>query len=816
MLESTAQDIRFGWRSMLRARAFTITALLALALGIGGTSAIFSVVDAVLLAPLPLGEPDRIVAILHRTNAPVAPANFLDWKRQSTAFERMGAAEYWTPNVTGGSAPEKIQALRLTADAMVIAGIRPALGRLFLDGEDEPGREYEAVLAWGFWQRRFGGDRTILGHSIHLDGHPYTIVGVMPPRFDYPLFWVHGVELWAPLALGTRAASREGQSLRVLARLAPGVGLTRARAEIARITGALEGVYPGTNRDVHVHPLKELVVGDVRPALLVLLGAVGFVLLLACANVAHMLLARAAAREHEMTIRGALGAGRPRLVRQLLTESLLLGGAGGALGMALAALGVRALVALGGGGLPRAAEIGLDARVVAFTIVTSVATGLLFGLVPATRGSRADFAASLRAGARGAGGGARHRWLRDALVASELALALILLTGAGLAIRTFMALRNVDPGFESRGVVTMTVSFTGAAEAQPGRRVAFMEALLGRIRSLPGVEGASAINHVPVVGDVWGMPLYIEGRSLPKPGDTPVATYRVVLPGYFDAMGIPVRRGRDIAETDRLGAPRVVVVNEFLARRYWPGQDPIGKRITLDRPDSNPSWMTVIGVVKNTIRSDWAAPPAEEIYVPWLQEGQYLTGMGAHVGYMSLVVRAACAPTSPCDPTPLVPAVRNAVWSFDRNLPVAEIWTMSQVEATANARPRFTLVLLAVFAGMALALATVGVYGVMSYAVSHRTHEIGVRLALGAAPRTIVGLVVRDGLRVAIAGAAAGLVGASFLTRSMASFLYAVQPSDPTTFVAVTLVLVGAGGLATYLPARQAARTDPLRALRAD
>ena len=810
------QDIRYGWRALLRARAVTLTALVALALGIGGTSAIFSVVNAVLLKPLPLGDPDQIVAILHRRDNPVAPANFLDWKRRTTSFAQMGAVEYWAPNLTGDGAPEKVQALRLTTDALALARVQPAVGRLFAASEDEPGREYEAVLAWGFWQRRFAGDPHVLGRSITLDGHPYRIVGVMPPRFDFPLFWAHDVQLWAPLALAPRAASREGQSLRVLARLRHGVALSQARAEVASLTTALEREYPGTNRDVTVTPLRDLVVGDVRPALLVLLGAVGFVLLLACANVAHMLLARASARERELTIRVALGASRARIVRQLLTESLLLGTLGGAVGLALAAWGVRALVALGGGGLPRAEEIGLDARVIAFTVVVTVATGLIFGIAPALRASRTKLAAALREGGRGTTAGARQYRLRDVLVASEFALALVLLAGAGLAIRTFLALRDIDPGFDPRGVVTMVVSYTGSSVGSPERRVAFMEDLIDRVDAVPGVARASAINHVPIAGDLWGMSFFVEGRSAPKPGEAPTAAYRVVLPGYFAAMGIPLRAGRDVARSDRLGAPSVVVINEYMARKHWPGESAIGKRISLDRPTATTPWMTVIGVVKNTVRSDWAAPASEEVYVPWLQEGNYLTSTGPHVSYMSLVVRADCGARADCDAASLAPALRAAVWSFDRNLPVAELRTMDRVVSEANARPRFTLVLLAAFAGVALVLAAVGVYGVMTYAVSGRLHEIGVRLALGAEPFAVVRMVVREGMSVALTGAAIGVVGALLLTRSMSGFLYGVRPADPLTFVGVSLVLTGAALVATYLPARRASRTDPLLALRAE
>jgi len=406
--------------------------------------------------------------------------------------------------------------------------------------------------------------------------------------------------------------------------------------------------------------------------------------------------------------------------------------------------------------------------------------------------------------------------MRDLLVASEFALALVLLTGAGLAIRTFVALRDIDPGFSPRGVVSMVISFAGSAEAPPGQRVSFVEQLLDRVRTLPGVERVSAINHAPLVGDQWGLSFYIEGRSVPKIGEAPAATYRVVVPGYFATMSIRMIAGRDVAWTDRMDAPAVVVIDDFMARKYWPGQSAVGKRISFDRPDAGVRWFTVIGVVRNTVRSDWAAPAAEEVYVPWLQERDYMTSGGGHVGYMTLVVRAHCAAASPCDAAPLVPQIRNIVSSIDRDIPVASVRTMNDALATANARPRFTLVVLGVFAGVALFLATIGVYGVMSYAVSRRTQEIGVRLALGAVPSSVIRMVVGEGMTIALTGAAVGIVGAMLLTRTMASFLYGVRPTDPYTFGVVSVLLAAAALGATYLPARRASRTDPLRALRAE
>src|SRR5215203_2609159 len=518
-LDATLQDLRYAAITLVRRPGFTIIAVTALALGIGATTAIFSVVNGVLLRPLPYANPDRLVVLLHGASDPVAPANYLDWKRQSTVFSTMGAAEVWVGNVSG-DVPERAQGLRVTSDVLAMTGIRPLLGRVLRPEDDAPSGEQPVVLSWGYWQRRFAGRPDVLDQRIIIDGASYVVVGVMPRGFDFPMFWATGVQMWAPLPLGERATSRRSSSLRVFARLAPNATLESARAQVATIAANVEKAFPGTNRDVTVTPLATKVVGDVRTALLVLLGAVGFVLLIACANVAHMLLARATARQREMTVRLALGASRARLLRQMLTESVVLALAGGAVGVALAAVGLRMLVALAGHSIPRVDAITLDFRVLAFSGLVSLITGVAFGLVPAVRVSRGEMAAALREGARGSTEGGQRSRLRWMLVGSEIALALMLLTGAGLAIRSFIALRSIDPGFEPRGVLTAALSLTGTAEQPPGRRTAFYQSVLERVRELPGVESASLINHAPITGDNWGTPFRVEGQPKPRPDDT--------------------------------------------------------------------------------------------------------------------------------------------------------------------------------------------------------------------------------------------------------------------------------------------------------
>ncbi|HKG95978.1 MAG TPA: ABC transporter permease, partial [Gemmatimonadaceae bacterium] len=738
-------------------------------------------------------------------------------------FDHVGAAESWGANLTGGDRPESVRGLRITPDLLRALGVRPQLGRLLLDEEDEPGRDHAVVLGHGLWQRRFAGDPGVVGRTVQVNGEPYTVVGVMPRGFEFPPpFWAAGSEMWRPLALGPRAAERGGWSLRVFARLEPGASLDRARAEVDAINARVDRELPGAARDIEVGALKEVVVGDIRPALLVLLGAVGFVLLIACANVAHLLLARAGTRQREMAVRAALGAGRGRIVRQLLTESLLLALLGGGAGLALARWGTAAVVALSAGSIPRAGDVRLDGRVLAFAAALSLLTGVAFGLVPALRGAVVHQGAALReGGGRGSTAGGRRTRMRGVLVASEFALALVLLVGAGLMARSFAALRGIDPGFDARNVLTMEVSVAGSPQAAPVRRAAFYQDVLRSLRALPGVESAAAINHIPLGGDVWGLSFAIEGRPLLPAGEMQTATYRVVLPGYFRTMRIPVVRGRDVSESDRVGAPGAIVINEMFASRHWPGEDPIGKRLTFDDPrrTASPSWLTVVGVVKNVVRGSWSAPAGEEVYVPYLQEGNYLEGPGGHVAYLTFVLRADCrAARRGCAgaAAALAPAVREAVHAVDRGVPVSRLQTMDEVVAGATAEPRFYLFLFGAFAAVALTLAAVGIYGVMSYAVSRRTQEIGIRMALGAPRGGVLRQVVGQGMAMAGAGAMAGLAGAFALTRLMAGLLYGIRATDAASFAAAALALGAVALAASYLPARRATRIDPVAALRAE
>jgi putative ABC transport system permease protein len=766
------------------------------------------VVSAVLLKPLAYKDAGSLVTLLHDGSSPVAVANYIDWRDQSRSFEAMGAAQYWSPNITGVDSPEHILGLKVTQSLIPMLGIDPLLGRLFAVGEDEKGADHEVILSYRLWQRRFNGDPKVLGMPIHLNGESFTVIGVMPADFQFAPFWATHAELWAPLAFGDRIHERGGNSLRIFARLKRGVALAEARAEIATITARLEHQYPGTNRDVAVTPLKENVVGKIEAPLLMVVCAVGFVLLIACANVAHMLLARTSDRQREIAVRTALGAGRMRVIAQFFTENLMLAAVGSSAGLLLAFWGTKALVALSPAYIPRVETASIDSRVILFLLAVTVVTALLFGLAPAMRATAGNLSGALKEGGRGGSDGVRRNRLRSFLVASEFALAFMLLIGAGLMIRSFSALQLLDPGFNPHNVLSMVVSVAGSSEAEPIRREIFYRNLLQQVRNLPGVESAGAINHLPLAGDIWGWNFLIEGRPRPRAGEFPSAVYRIVMPGYFETMRLPLRRGRAITGNDDSRAPGVAIINQRAANQYWPGEDPIGKRITVDTDKSAPVWLTVIGVAENAKQSDWASEPYPEIYLAALQNREFLGEGASHMAYITLVVRTAG------NPADLASAVKRTVWSFDRNLPISEVVTMDGVVAGANALPRFEMLLLGVFAAVALLLAAVGIYGVMSYSVSRRTHEIGIRISLGASRAEVLRMMMMQGMVQALAGTLAGLAGALQLSQLMAKMLYGVRPTDPVTFGSVAIVLGLAALLAICVPAHKATRIEPMMALR--
>ncbi|MCU1267447.1 MAG: permease [Acidobacteria bacterium] len=798
-MENFIKDARYAVRMMLKHRSFTFVAVLALALGIGANTAIFSVINAVLLRPLPYQDAGQLVTILHEGSKPVAPANFLDLAKQSQSFAAIAAAQWWEPNLTGRDQPEHLRGLQLTGEMFRLLGVNPILGRTFHNGEDQTGSDHIVVLSNRHWQRRFGSDAGVIGQQINFDGEGYTIIGVMPPEFQFAPFWATRAELWTPLNLAARAGDRGGQSLRVFARLKTGVSREQAQAEAATIFRRLEQEYPETNKGLalSVDPLHEKVVGKTRRALMILFGAVGFVLLIACANVANLMMARASARQKEIAVRTALGASGRRIARQLLTESLMIALIGGAFGLALALLGVKALVAFGPTNLPRVQTISLDGRILLFTLGLSVLTGVLFGLAPVLQTLKGNFNDSLKEGSRGSTVGKGRSRARRLLVVSEVALALMLLVGGGLMVRSFARLLSVDPGFNAGNLLTMTISLAGSEHATAPKRIAFFNQLMERIDSLPGVQSASAINHLPLGGDVWTVPFTIQGQPAPLPGQKQGAVYRIVRPNYFRTMSATLLNGRDFSARDNEASPGVVIVNQQFARRYWPGEEPLGKRIFVT-DETSPR--EIVGVVKDLKQDEWTGEPNAEMYLPHLQQ--------AGPRGLTLVVR------SNGDPLQLVTAIENQVWAIDKNLPVAEIRSMEEVISEGLEQQRFNMLLLGVFAAVALILAVVGIYAVMSDAVTARTHELGIRMALGAQASDVLRMIVQQGMAPALAGIAVGLFGAFWLTQFMSSLLYEVSATDSLTFIAIPLVLAAVALGACLIPARRATKVDPLVALR--
>jgi putative ABC transport system permease protein len=797
-MSTLLQDLRYALRMLVKAPAFALVAIATLALGIGANTAIFSVVNALLLRPLPYPGADRLVVLWQDMRARGGPAtewatpgNFFDWKAETSIVERLAAVTGWGPSLSGVSEPEPLVGEQVSREYFEVLGVSPALGRSFAVNEDVPKAPRVAVLSHGLWQRRFGGDRSAVGRVVTLGGEPHEIIGVMPEGFRPAV--IDAAEVWRPLRLNESTPSRGAVVLRVVGRLKAGVNLEQARAGMTALAKRLEQAYPASNSNagINVVGLHDQVVGDIRLGLVVLLGAVAFVLLIACVNVANLLLARASGRSREVAVRMALGAARGRLVRQLLTESLLLATIGGIAGSLLGFWGVRTLVALAPAGAPRLDEIGLDSRVLVFTATITLLTGLLFGLAPALQTSGAGLTTTLKEGGRGIASRTGRR-LRRVLIVAEVAIALMLLVGAGLLTRTFLRLQEVDLGFDHEQVIAGFVLPPPARYQSPEQRISFYDRLLEGAAALPGVEVAALSSILPLGGDSDSS-FAIEGRPLPTTdAETPVAWYRLISPSYLDAMRIPLIRGRSFQPREPVPS---IIINESMARKYWPGEDPLGRRISTGRE----RWFTIIGIVADVKMRGARAETQPEMYIPyWFQP---------EVG-TNVVLKAAGNPALLAGP------MRAMVRVIDPDLPVARLAPMSERVAGSIDQPRFFAVIAAIFAALALTLAAVGIYGVMSYSVAQRTQEIGVRMALGAGRREVFGLVVGDSLRLAGIGVAIGGVGALMVMRTIGALLFGVEPGDPMTFGLTAAGLLLVAGVAAFVPAHRATRVDPMTALR--
>jgi putative ABC transport system permease protein len=804
-MDSLRQDILYALRRLRQAPGFTLVAIATLALGIGANSAIFSVVNAVLLRPLPFPEPDRLVLVAQTWEGhPVvySPQNFLDVEAQSRSFQGLAAIDTSGFTLTGQGAATRLDGAEVSASFFDVLRSRPALGRGFAAGENEPGKDKVVVLGEALWRTRFGGDPGVVGRTVQLNREPYVVVGIARAGFSYP----EGVEVWTPLEYDDvfRAKSRGAWHLRVIGRLKDGVSIEAARDEVATIAARLAKAYPEDDEGVGgtVVGLQEATVGAARRSLLVLLGAVGLVLLVACVNIANLLLARIAARETELAVRSALGAGRGRLVRQLLTESVLLAILGGLLGLALASSLLEGLLALQPQGVPRLAEVRVDRTVAGFALLLSLATSLLFGIAPALQILRRATAQSLRQGSRGILGG-RHGRLRGGLVVGQMALAMVLLAGSGLLLRSFVRLRHVDPGFQTESALTFRVSLPESAYSSDAALLTFHDELQRRLEALPGVRSVGAVVGLPVSGNHFYISFTVDGRPEVPPAQQPTLEVRIATPSYFRTMGIPLQRGRGFEKTDDAEAPQVVLLSEAAVRRFFPGEDPLGKRIRLGlgRGRGRRAGGEVVGIVGDVKEADLATATPPEIYLPYAQYP---------VQGMVVVLRTDVPPR-----TLAVPAER-VVHSLDPELPLAHVATLEEVVAHSVSEPRFYTVLLASFAGTALLLAALGLFGVVSYAVGQRTRELAVRLALGARRDELVRLVLRDALALAAIGVVIGLAGAVALSRVIAAMLFSLSPTDPVTLGAVALLLLGAAFLAGYLPARRATTIDPIVALRSE
>ena len=817
------QDLRYAIRSFAKSPGFTAAAVLSLAIGIGANTSIFSVANALLLRPLPYPEADRMVILWNRspglniTQDWFSTAQYFDIKASHSGFEQLAIAIGGSFNLTGSGDPERVSAIRVSSNLLPLYGATAAQGRLFVAEEDAPGHAPTAILSHGMWARRYGSDPRVVGQSISLNGQSYQIIGVLPRSFSLPLEvlpilgGVEQAEIFLPLPLASSAATvRTREDYNIAGRLRPGVTIERAQAEMNSITARLRAEHP----DVYppnggltfgIVPLQEQVVGDVRRMLSILLGSVGFVLLIACANVANLLLSRAVGRQQEIAVRSALGAGKSRIVRQLLTESLSLALLGGVTGVLLAFWSMRWIHAMGTQSIPRLAEISIDWRVLLFTLLLSVVSGVVFGLAPALRVSNLDLNTALKDAGRGSAGTSavwgRGNNGRRLLVAGELALSVILLIGAGLLIRSFASLQTVQPGFNARNVLTFGLTMTGRKYGDAPTVLNTYRELWQRMERLPGVSAAGGIQALPL-GQLWAWgPITVEGR-VPRPGENFLnADKRVVSGHYFQAMEIPLLKGRLFNDQDTATSPKVIIVDEFMARELWPNQDAIGKRVRGGGLESNAPWQTVIGVVGRVKQYSLDSDSRIAMYIPHTQNPSRA---------LTAVVRSGS------DPASLAGTVKKEIREIDPDLPVYQVRTMSNFVQESLARRRFTMSLLGIFAGVALLLAAIGIYGVMAYLVNQGTREIGIRLALGATQQGILQMVLRQGMGLALTGVGAGLIGAFALTRLMRSLLYGVQATDPLTFGGIAVLLAAIALLASYIPARRAARIDPMISLRCE
>ncbi|HKO95510.1 MAG TPA: ABC transporter permease [Pyrinomonadaceae bacterium] len=796
-MENLLKDIRYGIRSLLKRPGFTAVAVITLALGIGLNSAIFSVINAVLLRPLPYEDPANLVAFRSNQSA----LDVADVQSQSRTFSNLGGEVLQALDYTPGGEPLQVQNGHVTGGFFATLGVQPALGRLISHEDDKPGGPYVVVLSNSLWRRQFGADPAIVGKTIPLSGNVYTIIGVTPAGFAAP---ERNTESWTPVFVSNPVAAkfRGVHFLRTYARLAPGVTIDQARAEMGVVDKSLAAQYPAENktRATVLIPLHDRIVGESRRSLLVLFAAVSLVLLIACANFANLLLARAAEREREFVIRAALGAGRWRLIRQLLTESILVSLIGGAVATLLAIWATSVLVSFKPENLPRLAEIGVDLRVLGFTFGLSLLTGIIFGLLPAWAATRGGVGESLKEGGRTAtAGGARQR-LRSSFVVVQLAVALVLLMGAGLLIKTVWKLRSVEPGFNPENLVTMRVELPEARYKEVDKQTRFRTQTLEAMRTVPGVQ-AALVSELPLSGDRLDHDFLIDGRPYIQPGDEPSLETRSVMGDYFRTMQIPLRLGRDFDSRDFVEkAPLVGIVNDAMVRQYFPNEDPLGKRVRWARnPEVN--WITIVGVVGDVKHYGLDLPEEAALYSPYPQAPPWKR-------WTTLVARTQS------DPVAMTQAIKQQIWRVDSQLPVTKVQTMSEVAATSFETRRFNMGVLALFALLALSLAAVGIYGVMSYAVTQRTQEIGIRMALGAQALDVLKLIISNGLTLTAIGVVLGIGGAIALTRLMATLLFGVTATDTLTFVAVSGVLIVVALLACYLPARRATKVDPLTALR--